>query len=380
MSQSPPEAPALPAPPPALRLAAVALVAAIVGVVVGGGAAYFLVRHFENSSPATVVIHNVSPSGGSGTSLPSLLGQVSPSLVQVVRLPAAGGAVTSADVSSGFVASGSGLVVTSEGAVEGATGVEVGLDSGQLLPATIAAADPDSGIVVLQVSGNSLPRPLTFASSLPAVGDVAIAVSLPVGSGAQADVGTVSATGLTVTVPNALTSSGQATVDGVLRTDTPPPPGSSGGPLVDSSGDVIGVLAGDRMQPLDQGQAGASSGFALDAGAAQQLVSSLESTGVAPHPLGLVCQWLNQVSAAALGTVPGALVVAVDAGSSAASAGVVAGDVITSVGGSSAASAALRRYPALSDYLLTLGAGTTVTLTVVRDGASHQLSLTLPSA
>lgn len=369
-----------PAAPPALRLGAVAVVAAVVGLVIGGGAAYFLVHHFESSSPGPVTIHNITtPGGSSSASVPVLLGQIGPSLVQVIREPPAGTAVSSADVSSGFVASSTGLIVTSEGALAGASGVEVALASGQLLGATIAAADPDTGVVVLQVSSSTLPASLSFASSPPAAGDVAIAVSIPVGAGPSVDVGTVGATGLTVTVPDLATSSGTAVVDGVLRTDTPQPTGSTGGPLVDSAGAVIGILTGDRMQPLDQGTSASASGFALDASAASDLISGLISTNAAPHPLGLVCRWLDQASAATLGLPAGAEVLAVDGGGAAAAAGLQVGDVVTSVDGSSTASAKSIAFPTLSDLLESVGAGAQLTLSAVRAGTTHQLSLTLPS-
>ncbi|HVB13674.1 MAG TPA: S1C family serine protease [Candidatus Dormibacteraeota bacterium] len=368
-----------PATPAAVRLGAVAVVAAIVGVVVGGGAAYFLVRHFENSSPGQVVIRNVTVPGGSGTvSVPSLLTQLGPSLVEVIREPAPGTPITNVDLSSGFVATAAGLVVTNEGAVAGASGVEVVLASGQLLSATIAAADPDTGVVVLQVSSSTLPAPLTFATSPPAPGDVAIAVSLPVG-GPSVDVGSVSSVGLTVTVPDLATATGQAVIDGVLRTDTPQPVGSTGGPLVDSSGEVIGILTGDRMQPVDQGASAASSGFALDASAADQLISSLNATGSGPHPIGFVSKWMDPTSAAALGFPAGVLAISVDPGSAAAQAGVQAGDVVTAVDGRAAWSAKTTVYPSFSDYLVSLGSGAQVPITVYRTGVSRQLSLTLPS-
>ena len=378
LSDSKPAAPSPVGPPPALRLGAVAVIAAVVGVVVGGGAAYFLVKHFENSSPGPVVIQHVT-SPGSSVSLPSLVARLGPSMVEVIRQPPAGTAVTAADVSSGFFAGSGGLIVTSEGAVEGASGVEVALASGQLLPATLAAADPDTGVVVLQVSGSSLPNPLAFASSPPSVGDVAIAVSAPVGGGTSVDLGTVSEVGLTVNVPDLATLTGETMIDGVLRTDTPQPAGSSGGPLVDSAGAVIGVLTGDRMQPTDQGPGSAAAGFALDGSAADQLVSSLTSAGSGPHPIGLVCRWLDSQSAAALAVPPGGLVISVDAGSAAAMAGIQVGDVITSVAGTSAASSAATAFPSLSDYLESLGVGSQLPVVVFRSGASHQLSLTLPS-
>jgi S1-C subfamily serine protease len=369
-----------PTSPPALRLGAVALVAAIVGVVVGGGAAYFLVRHFENSSPGSVVIKNINTPGGStAASLPALVAQLSPSVVEVISEPPTGTAVSSADISSGFIAGTGGQIVTSEGAVAGASGVEVALTSGQLLPATIASADPDTGVVVLQVSSTSLPGPLSFATSAPAVGDVAIAVSLPVGAGPSVDVGTVSATGLTVNVPDLATASGTAEVDGVLRTDISQPMGSSGGPLVDSAGAVIGILTGDRMQPLGLGASADASGFALDATAANQLVSALTSTGSVPSPIGLVTEWLDPASAVALGLPSGVLVDSVDPGSVAAVAGVDAGDVITAVNGAPAWTSKSTAYPSFTDMLEANDSSSTVPLTVVRVGVTHQLSITIPS-
>ncbi|MGA8208208.1 MAG: S1C family serine protease [Candidatus Dormiibacterota bacterium] len=372
---------AVPAPSssPALRLGAVALVAAIVGVVVGGGAAYFLVKHFENSSPGSVVIRNINTGGGSGASLPALVAQLSPSVVEVISEPASGTAISAADISSGFIAGTGGLIVTSEGAVAGASGVEVALASGQLLPATIASVDSDTGVVVLQVSSSSLPGPLSFATSAPAVGDVAIAISLPVGAGPSVDVGTVSATGLTVTVPNLATASGTAEVDGVLRTDISQPMGSSGGPLVDSAGAVIGILTGDRMQPLGLGASADASGFALDATAADQVVTALTSTGSVPSSIGLVTEWLDPASAAALGLPTGVLVDSADPGSAAAAAGLDVGDVITAVNGSPAWSSKSASYPSFSDLLEANDAASAVPLTVVRAGVTRQLSLTIPS-
>ncbi|MGH7692415.1 MAG: S1C family serine protease [Candidatus Dormibacteria bacterium] len=365
-----------------LRLAAVAVVAAIVGVVVGGGASYFLVRHFDNSSPGQVVIRNVTSPGSPGSvSVPALQARLGPSLVEVIREPAAGAAISSADVGSGFLASTSGLIVTGEGAVAGASGVEVALSTGQILPATIAAADPDTGVVVLQVSSSlKLPPPLTFASTPPANGDVAVAVSTSLGNNPSIEVGAVSTIGLTMTVPDLATASGETVVDGVLRTNTAPPLGSTGGPLVDSAGQVIGILTGDSMQPLDQGTGASASGFALDASAAAALVGSLSATGAGPPALGLVSRWLDPASGAALGLPQGVQVVAVDPGSAAAQAGIQQGDVITSLNGAPAWSAKTTLYPSLADYLATLDPGTKVAIAVYRNGANHPLSLTLPAS
>ncbi|MGH7705581.1 MAG: S1C family serine protease, partial [Candidatus Dormibacteria bacterium] len=166
----------------------------------------------------------------------------------------------------------------------------------------------------------------------------------------------------------------------VLRTNTAPPLGSTGGPLVDSAGQVIGILTGDSMQPLDQGTGASASGFALDASAAAALVGSLSSTGAGPPALGLVSRWLDPASGAALGLPQGVQVVAVDPGSAAAQAGLQQGDVITSLNGAPAWSAKTTLYPSLADYLATLDPGTKVAIAVYRNGANHPLSLTLPAS
>jgi S1-C subfamily serine protease len=364
--------------PAALRLGAVALVAAIVGALVGGGGAYLLVRHYYGGTGSTVTIRTTTGTGSKGTSVSSVLAAVGPSVVGVLREPVAPGPPTADEASDGFVASSTGLIVTSEGAVAGASGVEVVLASGTVLPATIAAADPGTGIVILQVSSPSLPKPLTFASS-PALGSAAIAVSLPLSGTVSLDVGTVSEVGLTVEVPDLASSSGTSVIDGVIRTDISEPVGSSGAPVVNASGQVIGTMTGQRMDPLDQGDTAAAFGFALDTDEAAYLVNAIASTGAGPPPIGLVTRWLDAATAASASLPAGAEVLSVAAGSAASSAGLLAGDVVTAVNGTAVQGSGQPRYPDLSDLLTSYGVGAKVTITAVRSGASHQLSLTLPS-
>lgn len=365
-------------PPAALRLGAVALVAAIVGALVGGGGAYLLVRHYYGGTGSTVTIRTTTGTGSKGTSVSSVLAAVAPSVVGVVREPTTPGPPTVDEASDGFVASSTGLIVTSEGAVAGASGVEVVLPSGIVLPATIAAADPGTGIVILQVSSPSLPKPLTFASS-PALGSAAIAVSLPLSGTASLDVGTVSEVGLTVDVPDLAVSSGTSVIDGVIRTDISEPVGSSGAPVVNASGQVIGTMTGQRMDPLDQGNTAAAFGFALDTDDAAYLVNAIASTGSGPPPIGLVTRWLDSATAASASLPAGAEVLSVTAGSAASSAGLLAGDVVTAVNSTAVHGSGQPRYPDLSDLLTSYGVGAKVTITAVRSGTSHQLSLTLPA-
>ncbi|MHB8395222.1 MAG: S1C family serine protease [Candidatus Dormibacteria bacterium] len=364
--------------PVVLKLAAVAVVAAVVGVAVGGGGAFLLYRHFYSTAPSPVTIRTtVSNGGSSSTPLSTVLSEVAPSVVEVVRQQPSGGAPSAANTSNGFVASSSGLVVTSEGAVTGASGVEVILADGDVLPATIATADPATGVVVLQVSATSLPKPLGFATGA-TLGAAAIAVSVPLGGTDNVNVGTVSEMGLTAQVPDLAAASGLAVIDGLIRTDAPEPPGSSGGPLVDASGQVIGVLTGQRMAPQAQGASGAAFGFALDGVDAAYLVTALAANGTAPQPLGLVTSWLDAATAAALGLPQGAEVVAVSPGSAAAQVGIGVGDVVTAVNGSSIRGLTNPAYADLADLLNSYGVATQLNLTVVRAGSTRQVSLTLP--
>ncbi len=363
-----PRAPVVPgSPPTGERLLAVAVVAAIAGVILGGGGGYLLVRHFGQGAAPQVIVRTITGGGqASGRTVPALLGQTRAAVVRVVRLPAHG-AVTGADVASGFIANASGLVVTAVGAVEGATGIEVVLASGRVLPATLAALDPTTGIVVLRVSGGpSLPA-LSFGPPA-TVGEAGIAVGAPVGAGLSIDVGVVSGTGLVLSIPDPAGPVHRSLIGGALRIDATVPAGAVGGPLLNGNGQVIGVLGATGLpgQPL-------GSTAALDATAASALTTALTLGGTAPVPPGVVSQLLDAGSAAALGLPAGALVRRVIPASPAARAGLRPGDVVTAVGGQ-APSTTLT----LSDQLQQITTGGPIPLLVWRRGVTHRLSLTLP--
>ncbi len=384
MSEAPePPAPAAPAPavpapaapgagPPGRRLLATVVLTTVVAILVGGGSADFVIRMQGTPAPTQVIIRTPQASGTSNSAaLPGAVAADQASLVQVVREPARG-AATPSDVASGFVADPSGLIVTAAAAVTGAVGLAVVLPNGVRVAATLAAADPDTGIVVLRISTTVSLAALPFGAP-PRVGEVAIALSQPVGAGPAVDVGTVSATGLVIRVPDPAGSGGPVALGGALRTDAPVPSGATGGPVVDANGNVIGVLAGPDVVAA-AGVAPASGGtFALDTAAAQSLVSALSSATLVPAAPGVVSQPLDPASAASLGLPSGALVVAVRAGSPAALAGLRAGDVVLTVDGHPAAA-----MPSVSDFLVQQSVNGVLALAVWRAGQVHHLSLVLP--
>jgi S1-C subfamily serine protease len=122
---------------------------------------------------------------------------------------------------SGVIWSEDGLVVTNNHVVEGADEIEVGLLTGERLPATVRATDPRSDLAVLEVERDGLPA-ATFADGLPRVGELALALGSPLGFESTVTAGIVSGLG------RAVPSGGQtpALVD-LIQTDAAISPGNS---------------------------------------------------------------------------------------------------------------------------------------------------------
>lgn len=173
--------------------------------------------------------------------------KVSPSVVQirVSGRAAEGNAPTSGrrrpnggdggGTGSGFLISTDGYLITNNHVVAGATTMEVALPDGRDVEATLVGRDPATDIAVLKIDADGL-RAIRFADSKQVqVGQIAIAIGNPYGFQYSLTAGVVSALGRT------LRSESGRLIDDVIQTDASLNPGNSGGPLVNSNGDVIGV-------------------------------------------------------------------------------------------------------------------------------------------
>jgi NAD(P)-dependent dehydrogenase (short-subunit alcohol dehydrogenase family)/S1-C subfamily serine protease len=180
---------------------------------------------------------------------------------------------------SGFVVSKDGLIVTNDHVVDGASQVQVKIGtSSQAQDATVVGADPSRDLALLKVDASNLPTLSLGDSSSVGVGDPTYAIGNPFGLDHTLTTGIVSALQRSLQAPDG------ATISGAIQTDAALNPGNSGGPLLDSSGKVIGVNSQIQTGSSSGAEAGnVGIGFAIPSSTVKSFIAEAKAGKLKPQ-------------------------------------------------------------------------------------------------
>jgi Do/DeqQ family serine protease len=265
---------------------------------------------------------------------------------------------------SGVIISTDGYILTNHHVVDGAEQIKVDLNDNRTLDAKVVGSDQPSDLAVLKIDATNLPVLALGDSDKVRVGDVVLAIGNPLGIGQTVTMGIISAKGRQ-------TGMSAGSFEDFLQTDAPINQGNSGGALVSTNSELIGI----NSQILSPSGGSIGIGFAIPSNMARTITDTLVKTGkVRRGLLGITVVKLNSEPAKELGIkeTKGVGVAQVQPGGPAGRAGLEKGDVITGFNGVEITDPNVFR-----NLVASTAPGSVVTLNIVRDGRAMELRATL---
>ena len=361
------------------RIACLCLVCALLGGLGGGAIAGLITRSGRTGSSSasnsggTLVTQPVSSDPSSASAIYSqACEQVVAITTEVTYTNYFGQTSSQASCGSGFFITDDGYVLTNYHVISTAHqygySVSVLTYDGTTYQATIVGVDEDNDIALLKVDATGV-TPVTFGDSdSMTVGDTVYAVGNPLGElEFTMTSGMISALDRTIT-----TSDGTDNGINMFQIDAAVNAGNSGGPVYNTSGQVIGIVTAKYSSSGVEGL-----GFAIPVNDAVAIANDLMKNGTVTDraQLGITLQTIPDSAAQYYNMPKGAYVNAVNSGSCAEKAGLKAGDIITAIDNTAVSSG-----DALRSALRGYSAGESATLTVSRSGETLKLTVTFDRA
>jgi S1-C subfamily serine protease len=375
----PPNYPSPPSQPQlhAFRLRNLIIATLLSGIFGGAIGAGVILIIFRDSTPPVPEIATAAPEAISRlveTAITDVVESVGPAVVTVInnfppRRTFFGGLIESAASGSGVIISPKGYIVTNNHVVSGAQSLEVILADGSMLPATLIGVDEYSDLAILQVDGD-VPAPASWGNSdMLKAGEPVVAIGSPLGDFTNTVTqGVVSAIERTIEIEQ------DYFLEGLIQTDAAINQGNSGGPLLNTSGQVIGIntliVRGSGSGAVAEGL-----GFAIPSNTARAIADQLISEGFFARPYPGI-RWVNITSSLAsryrLPAKRGIFITEIDPQGPAELAGLQRGDIITALSGK-----LIDEDHPFRNILFQYEPGETVEFTYIREGTIFITDLTL---
>lgn len=269
---------------------------------------------------------------------------------------------------SGVIISQDGYIVTNNHVIEGADKLEITLNDKRTFNGKVIGTDPTTDLALVKIESENLPVVKFGNSDNLKIGEWVLAVGNPFGLTSTVTAGIVSAKARRISDNGA---KGRIDIESFIQTDAAVNPGNSGGALVNTAGELVGINTAIFSQTGNY----AGYSFAIPSSIVSKVITDLRQYGkVQRAVLGILYQELTSEFAKSKGIniLEGVYVAQVHDRSAAMQAGIKEGDIVTAINGVKVATGA-----ALQEQMSRFNPGDKITVTIYRDGKYQEIPLTL---